>query len=1147
MIPRLPALRRLQLCLALFMALPTFAAGVPRVAISDFTTDENEWESIKAVADFAPALQAELTKERDFEWVERAQLGLARKEIELSTALGQPDLPNAVRRARWTKADWLMTGHFTSKEGARELLVEVIDLAHADVLAERRVKLPTAAKEPLRAALAHLSAMAGGLREVLHAAEQRERAVAGLPIVAVLFFPDSEAFQRELQATLADPKLTGGPVRVLRFPRAGESLGEAELVLGGFAEDESGAWRGIADAYVWGSLVRRESGSIDGETITDAHTPKISLTVWDGRLSPIRFVEAGGPVARREFDASVAAQARRLGTSLAETVHARRPGALDESQREQVSLALLRSAEQLEQGRSHRESYLHEPEGRRHFFNVIQTLDAACFFNPENRAAQLRLVESRWNRRHELEARSRFSFQLGRSEAWGGFVERFGLPDHGPMINEQIAALLRTQPVDHEQIRALVLSSGPRGQTVANEFLSSARDLFIGARLGNAEDFGFPHGVPKGDTAQWVHDLALEVARRTVAVAGREDSPWAAGLAAVFDNRGQGFFYLRDARKRVEVLEKVWPHFTARMQDYVAPRSDLRKAIKWTFEELGRKDEEEKFFAALPPPPPTPPRPPPRATPEMRSDSRPERFSERQSGPSGRRPGEDPSGLFLMPAITALPPEVKPVIEDFEATKKAGLFRVQDLTLLGGRVWLIGEGLEQSEVEGTNRALAGTLRTASAQAARLFSLDPASGHIERVASTRQFTPVSLLAHDKRLWLALGRDGVATLDPDAGALQRFGPGDGLDVQSAYRLAVAGDRVFVTANMSDAFVWEPGQKRWNPWDTKFPDYSGPRYGGEIRRVCGLGSWLLLFQQPLAVCDVRSPGWTRYDSKLAGDNTGDRALVSCVTADARGFWLGGPAGLHFLDPNTGETVDRVRLPDAMQLGHSPSTAKAVEAFLTRRTVLRERRDHRLDAAPPLQLTCRLPGPVTALASDGDFLWVAANAPESPYHGSHVMLLHKPSGRWVAQFRTSNVTCLAIDGEHLWLGCRLSYGTGASCLLRLKKQTLYGIPEDRWMPDTVAEGEARGAFERLGLREQALWHFTAGDYAAAAGLLAKIGPPTTETLFLQGLCHDATGLNQPEKSRAFFSQIITAHPADSLAEEARKQLANAAGEAAR
>ena len=91
---------------------------------------------------------------------------------------------------------------------------------------------------------------------------------------------------------------------------------------------------------------------------------------------------------------------------------------------------------------------------------------------------------------------------------------------------------------------------------------------------------------------------------------------------------------------------------------------------------------------------------------------------------------------------------------------------------------------------------------------------------------------------------------------------------------------------------------------------------------------------------------------------------------------------------------------------------------------------------------------------------------------------------------------------------------------------------------PDNVSEAEQRAAYERLDDRDRGLWHFDGGEYAEAAKYLGKIEPATAETLFLLGLCHDSSGLNEPEKSRAFFQRIIDEHPGEPLADEAGKQL---------
>lgn len=631
---------------------------------------------------------------------------------------------------------------------------------------------------------------------------------------------------------------------------------------------------------------------------------------------------------------------------------------------------------------------------------------------------------------------------------------------------------------------------------------------------------------------EWAHRLALEVARRTELVAGRSDADVAGGLATVFRSRGPQHFDLRDPRRRLEVLEKVWPKISPERQAAAAKAGgDLRERIVWTFEELGKKSEAAKFVAAIPAPAPPPPK---------RADRSPE-IPGRPPGPWERRPSEAGPRLFQMPALTALPTELQPAIEQIAAVEKAGLYRIRDLALLAGQVWLIGEGHEEAEIESANRALPGALRPTRVEARRLFRFDPANGQVERVAAAQSFTPVSLLAHDGLLWLALGREGVATFDPAPGALRRFGAADGLDVQSAYRFAVVGGRVFVTANMNDLFAWNPADKRWSAFATNAAASSGPRLGAESRHISGRGNQLLLAEGPIALGDVRSSVWTRPEARRAGQNP----PVGAMTADARDFWLGGSTGLFSLDPETGEIRSQFA-PRAAFVGRDFRTlSETITTFPDRRAPRREA--HPQNSKPDaVRISSRLPGPVQALASDGDFLWLAARAADSMWR-SHVMLLHKPSGQWVGHIRTSLVTSLAVDERHLWIGCLLSYGGGAKCLLRLEKQALYGIPQDRWMSDAVSEAESLEAFARLTPREQALWQFITGDPAAAVALLEKITPQTAEILFLQGLCHDTRGLQQPDKAREFFRRVISEHPADPLAEEARKQLAQLPGEPAR
>ncbi|MEA3209373.1 MAG: hypothetical protein QOE70_2430 [Chthoniobacter sp.] len=1105
--------------LACSFAGPAAGAEIHRVALSSFTTDENAWDSITATMDLTLVLQTELAKEPGIEWVERMELGLARQELELDAAAGRPKFLRELRLARWNKADWMLTGHIASKDGVRELRAEVIDLAHADVLAERRV--PIAAGKSLRVALGQSRAIGEALREGLRAAAQREREVAGLPAVAVLFFPNSEVFQREFSAALADPKQAGGSLRLLRFPRAGEASDESGLVAGGFAEDPGSSWRSVADVYLWGSLVPRRSGDIDGEAVWDAHTPEITLTVWDGTLSPVRFIEEGEPLARRDFDQAVGAQAHRLAATLVRYARGAKGGAVDEAERRLVSRALFRVAEEMVDAKTSEEGSLQQPEGRRFFLNLVQTLEVACFFDPQNRAAHEALLRRRWDRLLEQSVRNRFTFHVGRSDAWARFVERFGVAAPGPTLDEQMRALTRERPIDHQKYQALQKKRSRAGLPVAQEFVSSACEVAHDASLGNATEFGLAREVPEEIVARWKDEFRREVARRALVAAGEKEADLVGALATAFEALGPNHFYLRDPRFRLDFLESLWPHLSPLDQARVAAsKFDMRRNIEWTFAALGRAGQEQSLFAAIPPLPERGPVP-----------AREDLSREAESG-----------RLFRMFPIIVPLPEAEVPVEKFEALEKAGLTSVHDLALLGGRVWLIGEGTEQTEMEGTNRALAADLLPTETTATRLFSFDPASKTLEREAATRLFKPNSLLAHEGKLWLTLGRDGVAVLDPATGALRRFGPEEGLNVASAYRLAAAGGRIFAAVNTVELAAWDPATERWSMQRAEFPNSRNGFHEGAMRRIQGLGSSLLLAQGALGVADVNSRAWTRFDAVTAHDH------ITCVAAEPRGYWLGGVAGLHFLDPQTGATVHRFCRVNADSIRPSTTAALEVEALLKGRALLHAGRANWPAALHPLLPSSRLCGPVKALAPDGDYLWVASMHPASngKRSGTCVTLLHKPTGRWVTHFRTDAAASLSVDERSLWLGCELSFGNPSKCLQRLEKRLLHERPADQWTPDALTESETDEQLKRLDIREQALWHFTGGAYAKAAALLGQIAPPTPESLFLQGLCYDATGLAEPEKSRAFFRELITAHPEDPLANEARKQLGEPASSAA-
>src|ERR1019366_2888243 len=98
----------------------------------DFSTDDNSWRSAQAAAHFTSLLQIQLAQEPGVEWVERAQLDLARQELKLSE-MELISGASPIRRGKWAKAHWLVTGQFSlDDQSRRTLFLEITDLQHAD-------------------------------------------------------------------------------------------------------------------------------------------------------------------------------------------------------------------------------------------------------------------------------------------------------------------------------------------------------------------------------------------------------------------------------------------------------------------------------------------------------------------------------------------------------------------------------------------------------------------------------------------------------------------------------------------------------------------------------------------------------------------------------------------------------------------------------------------------------------------------------------------------------------------------------------------------------------------------------------------------------------------------------------------------------
>ncbi len=336
----------------------------------------------------------------------------------------------------------------------------------------------------------------------------------------------------------------------------------------------------------------------------------------------------------------------------------------------------------------------------------------------------------------------------------------------------------------------------------------------------------------------------------------------------------------------------------------------------------------------------------------------------------------------------------------------------------------------------------------------------------------------------KLWLTLEQDGVFCITPGTLQVERYGDKEGVLSREMFASAYAGGRLYFGGG-------EPNHGRLNTVELPSVSWKRQETGGEngppivvLRRYAqsllvndrvldtSTGQWR-------SVSDAVLRGYPHPASKLMPIPD---FMVLAATAGSGSLWIGSTRGLSSFDPDTGAVKNWFPLPGGYLVDAGSGE------FVANST------------------TSRLPGAVTALADDHQFLWVGAttrfdpslsgNGHEGQWINGHyfltlqpgidsgssgqmggwqnmycrnerhyVLLLHKPTGKWVGYFPvTSRVTSLLVSGEKLWIGLEdagyLTLGEHSyddrenftpSPLLEVQKASLLAVPQDKWDSDKV------------------------------------------------------------------------------------------------
>jgi hypothetical protein len=1081
-----------------------------RVALMDLAVDDNSYRSAQAAANFTSLLQIELANEPGLKWVERAQLDLAKQELRLSEMellSGAAD----IRRGKWVKAEWLITGRFSLDDQSRRILfLEITDLHHADVLASENVTLSGMAGSPMKVGTDQIPNVVSALRHMVLQARERAANAAGKIIVAPLFFVNLREFGRAedfeplkfgFQNTLDKMAKTNTHFHLIRFPKAFLARDEIEMLMDGLAESDTQSWESPADLFVWGnysavsSFTFVLSNSVSTRQERTRHM--LSVEIWDGLAPPVTVdIEQTAS----NFDALPAKEAQPLWERLAKTLQQptakQNGGKSTTSIRRDLAAALLNTFVRAG-GRSSQPN----PSDPSAFLENIRLIETACFFDPKNQEAQALRISSRWGAWVDRSnVKNQFLSKWRRSNAWGKYVEQFGLgPPQGP----------------------LPLTDYRSG--VAEIYLRSLAEviqMFPGeGGFGLPQSRGFPADMPLEYVAQWKAQLMAELAERKRRVEANkgtlaEANPVAKGAAAI-----------------------AAPPAAAPSDKFTGSIAHASALTAQRPTNQNRASPEKSTSARVPAYVPQVVTNKMRGTPTASAKQSPvtppgsEAASARPT--FGKHLGQS-SNLFELYPPSLWPVEVTPSITELRFPAHFETKTI--LKILSWRDQLVTLVLDERSAPSSdpNPDIIAELLT---KAGRLWVLSP--GKTNPVLLQAEGLPEtihSFLIENDRLWIAEKVVGYVDLTKRNFYIRKGG--DAVAVPEDHALAAGAGRLYALRH-SGISSFEPVSSDWTELTRPGRWLEGQ---GIQSSLAANERWLCCASSGAHCFNFARGFWT---------NIPDVSMIRCASADPSGFWLGGRSGLHFYEPETGRAQHWAppmyfeglwnvsRPPNLKLLAQAPGELSSGFDHLANsvKKTQAEARKYAFVPYPktkrdPLQLSSHIAGQVIAFAHEGENLWIAI--------ADRVLLLNLPTRSLVAccQCRGKPLACLGVSDEAVWAGLAF----GEQLLLRIPKRDFYNVPKDQWMPLAITPEERQRLIAGMSIRDQAIYAFYAGDPDRVIKFLEGLNKTpevaTPEQMLLLAVTYDADALDDPQAVRAWCDRIILQYPNSQWATFARKEI---------
>lgn len=1087
--------------LMFFLIAPVAVNARPlRVALMDFSIDDNSHRSTQAAADFTAIIQTKLSTLPDYEWVERVELNRAEDELKLA-GFGLIDRSEAVHSGRWVKADWAVFGRIsTNVLNNRTINLEVVDMQRADVLAESSLTLTSPNGGPFKAVSADIPAVVSALRSSLEQAHLIYNKSREQTTVALLFLSPTtlggkvDGLEGEFRRALAGSLANNRSLHVIQFQRAGESMDEANLVLSGLVETDPDAWEKVADKYVWGNYAVSTSKHFDRQTSTWRDEQQISTTlnIWDGKSDPQTITLSVTNKISRE------AVARQL-VQMAEPLLARDAGKIMiEGVREHISRSLATRA--VEVMKSPMSASIDSPEGRRQWLEIVQILETACFFDPGNLLARELWARVRWDQKLAWHSNNEFFFARRRSQAWGQYVDQFGF-----------------------RTGALSPHFGWwETNSVASEYVLSAWrpfEMFAYAQENQAQ-WGVPRDAGLRELTEWQNQFGSEFVSRLLKA---PDDP--ALLPHTLE-----FFYkslnVQDTGLRSSMIAKLWPRFIESAEKSpITFDGAYLDVLKRHFQEVGRPGEDKKLLAQL-------------DAANIRQSSNRQtnipptdidlpRLAGLESVPT--------TDIFSVRTMAFLPPIVEPNMRTISFPTGLQVKGIKSMVFHGHTLWLAVEISEPFVIRTVNDRVEKDFQPVLVNRVRLWKLDADKLLLEPADGSLATNVVNgMLFCDDTLWLALDDAGIAALNVKTGELRRYASSAGVVSTNQFALAGTSRGIAAIGGLDEFLFMENGAESWKPFSPGLP-HQDFMFGSDLRQIVGLKNKLLFYDSELLLCDLESHTWRRLGDQAATSLIG--RVSSLISDGQEQFWAATVSGLHSINPDSGQ-IRSQWIPVLPTIPNSPAPgvpgsnqemyqkptfqlAKGIRQKLDLRNKLLEVR--RTDASQQdlFVPSSRLPAPVCSMVADDGFLWVLTEDAIRP------LLYHPASRSWVGGFSAGPrrmTPAMACGGGYLWVGTQfesLNFG-----ILKIETGPLKSTPRQRWVRDSLSRGELSEHINSLPDDERAIYDFFAGDDIAAIKLLqARKGDMLdAQSLFLLAIAFRETG--QANQAKQIETELAMRFP---------------------